>query len=204
MKIITISREFGSGGRELGKRLAELLNYDYYDREIITTIAETKGLDENYVEKALENHVWQTMPLKFHRSFSKMNTMQTVQTELLIEQKYVIEKIAKMGKDCIIVGQNAGILLSDHKPFRIFVCADKETKIRRCLEKAEKGEKLSHKEIVNNMQRIDKNRAKTHEMIAGSKWGAHEEYHLIINTTDWNIKDLTPAVAEFVTRWFRR
>ena len=56
MRIITISREFGSGGRELGKCLAELLEYDYYDREIITAIAESKKLDENYVSRVLDNH----------------------------------------------------------------------------------------------------------------------------------------------------
>ena len=61
MRIITISREFGSGGRELGKRLAGLLGYDYYDREIITAIAEQNGLDEGYVEMALEKRDWQTM-----------------------------------------------------------------------------------------------------------------------------------------------
>lgn len=55
MKIITISREFGSGGRELGKHIADLIGYDYYDREIITAIAEQNRLDESYVEKALEN-----------------------------------------------------------------------------------------------------------------------------------------------------
>ena len=60
MNIITISREFGSGGRELGKRLADLLGYDYYDREIITEIAKRHDVDEKYVEYALNNHIWQT------------------------------------------------------------------------------------------------------------------------------------------------
>ena len=54
MRIVTISREFGSGGRELGKRLADALGFDYYDREIITAIAEKQQLDENDVEKALD------------------------------------------------------------------------------------------------------------------------------------------------------
>ena len=58
MKIITISREFGSGGRELGKRLADLLGFDYYDREIITSIARDTGLDEKYVANILERHGW--------------------------------------------------------------------------------------------------------------------------------------------------
>ena len=52
-KIITMEREFGSGGRELGRRLADVLGFDYYDREIITAIAQAQGMDEGYVEKAL-------------------------------------------------------------------------------------------------------------------------------------------------------
>lgn len=204
MNIITISREFGSGGRELGKRLADLLGYDYYDREIITAIAEKKELDENYVEKTLESRVWQTVPLTFRQSFSRVNMEQSVQTSLLVAQKQVIEEIAKAGKNCVIVGRNADRLLADKKPFNIFVCAEKDAKIRRCMERADKSENLTRKEVINNMQRIDKNRAKIREMIAGGKWGNCSEYHFVINTTDWNIKDLAPAVAEFFSCWIRR
>ena len=177
MNIITISREFGSGGRELGKRLAELFNYDYYDREIITAIAAKKRLDDDYVEKALESHSWQTIPLTFRHSFSSINRIQSVQTNLLVEQKHVIEEIAKAGKNCVIVGRNADVILAEQKPFCIFVCADKETKIRRCIERADKGENLSRKEIINYMQRINKNRAKTREMLAGGKWSDCSTYH---------------------------
>ena len=57
MKIITVSREFGSGGRELGKRLAGLLGFEYFDREIVTAISEQTKLNENYVESIIENHL---------------------------------------------------------------------------------------------------------------------------------------------------
>lgn len=75
MRTITISREFGSGGRKLGKRLAELLKIDYYDREIITAIAGQSGLDEGYVEMALKKRDWQAIPLTFGRSFAGINGM---------------------------------------------------------------------------------------------------------------------------------
>lgn len=204
MNMITISREFGSGGRELGKRLADLLGYDYYDREIITAIAAKKELDENYVEKALEGRAWQTVPLTFRQSFSPINMEQAVYTSLLVEQKKIIEEIAKTGRDCVIVGRNADKLLADKNPFRIFVCAEKEAKIQRCLERAGKTEHLTRKEIISNMQRIDKNRAKIREMVAGGKWGDCREYHLVINTTGWEIKDLAAAAAGFISCWIRR
>lgn len=202
MRIITISREFGSGGRELGKRLADVLGWDYYDREIITAIAARKGMDEDYVEKALDQRPWQGMTLHFRGSFSM--GQQPMQTGLLLEQKRVIEGIAKAGRDCVIVGRNADVLLREYGPFNIFVCAEQEAKIRRCLERAGQEENLSRREVERQMKSIDKGRARTREIITGGKWGAREGYHLTVNTTDWSIKELTCAVARFAESWFGR
>lgn len=203
-RIITISREFGSGGRELGRRIADLLGFDYYDREIITAIAEKTGFHENYVERTLESHGWQNIPLTFRHSFANLSAVPSTQTSLLVEQKRIIEGIAKAGKDCVIVGRNADILLSGEKPFRIFVSAAMDAKIRRCMERAEVGERLSRRELEQKIRRIDKGRARTREILTDSKWGEPGAYHLTINTTDWNIKELAPAVAEFASCWFGR
>lgn len=62
MRIITISREFGSGGRELGKRLADVIGCDYYDSEIISAVAKNMGVAPSYVEDTLSNHGWQNLP----------------------------------------------------------------------------------------------------------------------------------------------
>ena len=204
MRIITISREFGSGGRELGKRLADELGFDYYDREIISSIAAKQGLDENYVENMLENSAWQTVPLTFRHSFAGPVMLQAPQTNLLLEQKKVLEGIAKLGKDCIIVGRNADVLLRKYKPFNLFVCASMDAKVARCMERAEKGENLTEKDMIQNIKRIDKNRARTREIISDSKWGDRASYNLIVNTTGWSIKELTPVVADFAKRWFEK
>lgn len=204
MKIITISREFGSGGRELGKRLADILGFDYYDREIITTIADKKGLNPDYVERMLENHAWQTVPLTYRHSFTGTAIIHTPQnhTELLSEQTQVLESIAKAGKDCIIVGRNADFILKDYKPLNLFVCADMESRIKRCLDRAEQDEQLTPKMVKNKIKTIDKNRATTRAIISGSKWGERGNYNLTINTTGWEIKNLAPAVAGFASVWF--
>lgn len=83
-----------------------------------------------------------------------------MQIELLIEQSRIIKEIAKAGKDCVIVGRNADVLLEEYKPFRIFVCAEMDAKIRRCIERSDKNEVLSRKEMERNIRSIDKNRAK--------------------------------------------
>ena len=77
MKIITISRDFGSGGRELGKRMADILGFDYYDREIIAEIAKRQQMDERYVESVLDHHMWQMVPLTFHQSFAGSTLLQS-------------------------------------------------------------------------------------------------------------------------------
>lgn len=204
MRIVTISREFGSGGRELGKHLAGLLDYDYYDREIITAIARQSGLNEGYVEMALEKRDWQAMPLTFGRSFAGINGMQQMQTNLLVAQKRVIEEIANIGKDCVIVGRNADMLLADKEPFRIFVCAGMNARIQRCMERASEGEDISRKGAEQNIRRIDKARAKTREILGGGKWGEADAYHLTVNTEGWDMEELASAVAGFVLRWYGR
>jgi len=159
MKIITISREFGSGGRELGKRLADITGFDYYDSEIISAVAQKSGLDKNYVENTLNNHGWQNYPITYRSTLGSAGYMQSSKVHLLLEQKKVIEEIAALGKDCIIVGRNADIILQEYRPFNIFVCAQKEAKVKRCIERAPDGENLTEKELVRKMKQIDKVRS---------------------------------------------
>lgn len=204
MKIITISREFGSGGRELGKRLADVLGFDYYDGEIISAIAKNSGLDEGYVENVLNNHGWQQFPITFRSTIGSSAYMQVNKINLLLEQRKVIEGIAALGKDCIIVGRNADVILQEYQPFSIFVCADMEAKVKRCEERAPEGERLTQKELIRKMKQIDKARSQTKEMLTGVKWGQRDAYHLTINTTAWDIKELAPVVADFAVRWFGR
>lgn len=204
MKIITISREFGSGGRELGKRLADTLSFDYYDKEIIAAVAKGKGIDESYAKILMESPVKRNIPLHFGRSFRSTAGLEMTQTNLLLEQKRVIEAIAASGKDCIIVGRNADVLLKEYEPFNLFICAQMQAKIKRCMERAGENERLSIKEIERKIHSIDKTRRQTREIITGSRWGENTSYHLTINTTDWNIKELVPAVANFIELWFGR
>ena len=132
MNIITISREFGSGGRELGKRLAEALGYAYYDREILTMLAEQTDLDENYLEHTLEQGSFSSLyPITIGQTLSVLpNYMAEHSTALLQKQTALIKQLA--GKsNCIIVGRNADIILRERSPLRIFVHADLAARIDR-------------------------------------------------------------------------
>lgn len=205
MNIITISREFGSGGRELGMQLAQLMNYDYYDSEIITAVASQSGLEPSYVKEALGKHSWKSHPLTCRRTLASASyTAQSPQISLLLKQKDVIEGIAALGRDCLIVGRNADVILANEKPFNLFVCASREAKLQRCQKRAPQGENLTEKELLRKMKQIDRVRSQTRELMTGSPWGLRDNYHLTVNTTGWNITELAPAVADFAALWFGR
>ena len=197
MKIITISREFGSGGRELGKRLADILGYAYYDREIISTIAENKKMDEGYVEKILEKGSLNNYPLKYGRTFSSASVMaQRNMTKILVEQQKIIKEIAA-NENCIIVGRSSNVILREYAPLNLFVYADMQSKIDRCLKYGNDKEILTEKELIKKIKQVDKGRARHQELLTDMKWVNKEVYDLCINTTDLEIKELAPVIAQY-------
>ena len=207
MRIITISRQFGSGGRELGKRISDHLGWDYYDREIIQRLADDQGLDPDYVNHILANHEWNTVPMTYRNSFSSALFAPGMKTSLLVRQREIIEDIARAGNDCIIVGRDADIILSEYRPFRIFVCAEMQSRIDRCMkheQKKEPADRLTEKEITKNIRQIDKGRSQVRELLTGLTWGDSSAFDLTVNSSGWEIRELAPAICEFALKWFQR
>ena len=199
--IITVSREFGSGGRELGKRLSDALQIPCYDHEIIAMIAKEHGFDENYVAHMSEKSIRSAYPLTIGHRFSMTPNYVTKQAiKIAVEQKNIIENFAKQG-DCVIVGRAADVILAEYKPFNIFVYADKAAKLQRCIERAPEDEKLTLAELERKMRDIDRNRASHRDFYSDTKWGDCRNYHLCVNTTGKEIKTLIPAIVEYVKRW---
>ena len=82
------------------------------------------------------------------------------------------------------------------------MCADTESKVRRCVERAEEGENVKPRSLMRKMKRIDKNRAKTRALLSSIPWGDVHTYHLTVNTSGREIASLIPGVAEYALRWF--
>lgn len=200
MRIITISREFGSGGRELGKRMADLLGMAYYDKEILTAIARKNALDETYVAGILEQGPPRNLPITIGRTFAYPVYQMQNTTQLLVAQQRIIKELAAQG-DCVVMGQNADVILKEHGPFNLFVYAGMEAKMQRCRERAPEGERLSDRDLIKSIRRVDAARAKSREMHANSKWGQKENYHLCVNTTGIQIKTLAPQIADYALHW---
>ena len=196
-KIITIGRQFGSGGRELGRRLAEALQLAYYDKEILTEISMRTHLTDEYVHNVVEHHPYPLLPITVGHSLYPDMAFQ-LQQSVYTEQSNIIKEMAA-ASDCVIVGRCADYILHDIHPFRIFVYADMESRIARCHARAPEGEHLSDKELKQMIQKVDKGRAKYYEFYTGEKWGDKSSYDLCINTSNVVIKELVPHLAAFLS-----
>ena len=198
--IITIGREFGSGGREFGRRLSEELGIAYYDQEIITEISKRTQLSEQYVQDIVEHRTVFSFPIHVGQSFyPALNPVFEPNMRIYQEQANIISQMAAKS-DCVIVGRCADYILKEYKPFRIFVYADMESKLKRCREKAPEDEKLSDKELKQQIARIDKRRAKYYEFYTGHPWGDKLNFDLCINTTQTVIKEIVPAIAKLFSK----
>ena len=129
--IITISREFGSGGRELGKRLAEALHIPCYDHQIIELIAKENGLNADYVANVGEKCIEAAYPMTIgHRLAMMPVTVMDQPIRVAVAQRQLLEKFAQQG-DCVIVGRCADVILKDYHPLNLFVYADMDAKLKR-------------------------------------------------------------------------
>ena len=198
--IITINRQFGSGGRELGKRLAEKLGIAYYDNEIITQLSQRSGLAVDYVNSIIEHRPIVYYPITIGRTFlSQPSVPGSPNEELYREQHELIKDLASRG-DCVIIGRCADYILEKERPFRIFVYADTDSKVARCRSKAEGMEKMSDRQLIRHIRDIDKEREKYYQYFAGRKWEDPDHYDLMINTSRIPIKDLAEGLARTIVR----
>ena len=171
--IITVGREFGSGGREFGRRLSDDLEIAYYDREIITEIAKRTSLSEEYVHQIVERKPYMPFPITTGRTFYPLT-------------------------DSVIVGRCADRILKDMNPLRIFVYSDMPSRLQRCREKAPEHEHMSDSALRRHILKIDKERAKYYAFYTGRKWGDWLNYDLCINTAKITPKEAAAELAKIL------
>lgn len=201
-RVITVSREFGSGGREIGKRLAESLGVAYYDREIITAVARRSGLAEEYIASISERGVNAYYPITFGHTFAHSSAMLDPQVEVMAEQNKLLKSLAQKG-DCVIVGRCADVVLRSEKPFNLFVYADLESKLARCrARQSEEEKKLTDAELKRRMAKVDKDRARYRALLTDRRWGDMQGYHLCVNTSGWDMHKLVDVLSPVVAAYF--
>ena len=200
--LITISRQFGSGGRELGKRLADALSIPCYDNEIIHFVAQQGGFDSNFIAHASERSMKAFYPETIASRFvaSPVDGLTKLRIDIASTQQRILRGFAQAG-DCVIVGRAADIILADFRPFSIFVHASLDSRTARTLSRKKEGEQLSAKEAERRIREIDKRRAAYRADFTTDKWGDMASYHLCINTTGIEIRTIIPALAEYARAW---
>ena len=200
-KVITIGREFGSGGRELGHKLSKELGYAYYDGEILTQIIERTELSEDYVKNIVEGHRHYMFPITIGHTLSyNYNYDYNIKglQDIYKAQTEVIKNMANLS-DCVIVGRCADYILHDQEDvelFRIFVYARMDSRIKRCIARAEEGENLTPNEMQKFIKRMDRMRAGYYEDYTLQKWGDKINYDLCINTSYIVIDNIVPQIAK--------
>ena len=197
-KIITIGREFGSGGRELGKRIAENLGFAYYDEEIIEAIAQRSELAEDYVRQVVENRIMTYYPITIANTLTAApgESLYSINRGIFQAQTEILEEMAQKS-DCVIVGRCADYILEEYKPFRLFVYADMETKMARCRAKGE-DDAANDKELEKKIRAVEKARAQYYRFYTGRDLSDRLSYDLGVNTTGREIADVAAAVAALI------
>lgn len=197
-RIITIGCEFGSGGREFGRRIAEKLQNAYFDQEIITEIAKRTAMSEEYVRQIEEMRPTMSFPIQIGHSFyMTSDAMFHPDLSIYTKQHDLLRELA-MKSACVIVGRCADYVLKELNPIRIFAYADMPSKIKRCMERHPEGENLNETQMKKSIEKIDRSRAKYYSFFSGQKWGARENYDLLINTSGADINALSSAFCRYI------
>ncbi len=187
-RIITISREFGSGGRTIGRQAAEKLGIPCYDAELIQKLAEESGFSESYVKEAGEY-----TPHSF-LSFALSNRTQGPTNEdVLWDLQYqVITELAEKGP-CVIVGRCADYILRDKADcLKVFIHADMAFRAERIVKVYGEREQSPEQRLRDK----DKRRAAYHRFYTDMKWGHAQNYHITLNSGVLGIDRCAEIICE--------
>ncbi|MFQ8648366.1 MAG: AAA family ATPase [Lachnospira sp.] len=176
-RIITISREFGSGGRFIGEEVAKKLGVAYYDKDIIGKIAEQSGLSPEYIQENAELSPKQGL---FAYAFSGRDiTGKSVGDMVYEAQRKIIMEIAEK-ESCVIIGRNADFILKDRDDvLNVFIHGDMPEKIQRIIDLYN----VEEKEAVKMMADTDKRRMTNYNFYTEQKWGKASNYTLCLNSS---------------------
>lgn len=180
-KIITISREFGSGGKYIGEQVASKLGLPFYDKSIIEKIAKETGLVEEYIERFSEYAPRKNI---FAYSFVARDANgESIEDYLMNIQRKVILDIANEGP-CVIVGRSADYILKDrYDVINVFIYGEKNEKLKRIIDL----KKLDERSALKLMEETDKKRSINYKYYTDNKWGERKNYTAMLNSTQIGI-----------------
>ena len=191
-RIITISREFGSGGRFIGEEVAKKLGIAYYDKNIISQIAEKSGLSPEYIQENAE-----LSPKKGLFAYALAGrdiTGRSVEDMVYEAQRKVILELAEK-ESCVIIGRNADYILKDRDDIlNVFIHGDMPEKIQRISQLY----RVTEQEAVKMMADTDKRRMTNYNFYTDQKWGKASNYTLCLNSSQLGYDRCEALITECV------
>ena len=190
-KIITISREFGSGGRYIGRLVAEKLGVKFYDKELIAKVAAKTGLAEEFIEKKGEYSPSKSM---FAYGFVVRNNMGESLEDYLhsIQRKLILELAEE--SDCVIIGRCADFILKDHpRRLNVFICSTAEDKIERIQTYLGGSNEAEAKRMMKDM---DKKRSINYNYYTDHKWGDARHYSMSLNSGELGLDRCVDLIVD--------
>lgn len=188
--IITIGRQYGSGGHEIGMKLAERLEIPFYDNNLVSMAAkelditerEARGADEKTLNNFLSSYI--VGPGDYTIYMSGEDYMRPLNEQIYGAQSEIIQRLAQRSP-CVIVGRCADFVLQDYQRcVSVFIHAEKDLRIQRV---AELG-KLSEKKAAEKVKKIDRERKYYYETNTGEEWGNPDNYQITVNSGKTGIK----------------
>ena len=182
-KIVTISRQYGSGGRYIGENLAKAMGVPCYDEKLIDMVAKESGFAQSFVAEKGERMTGSLLfniasSLSFANNVFSTNNGVTLQDEIYFTQNRIIKELADKGP-CVIVGRCADYILREREDcLNVFIFADNESKIER----AEKYFNITREEAPAVLKKKDKARANHYKYYTDQEWGMASNYDLCLNS----------------------
>ena len=195
-RIITISRQFGSGGHEVGIRLAKRLGIKFYDKELVDMLAKDGKYDIKFIEENEEKCSPPICPIM--PGFAMPVFYQDLPSDLIYKgQSKLIRTLAAHGP-CVVVGRCADYILREMKPINCFIYADLEERITRKMKMIPEDMEFTKEEIKKRVLEVDKKRAKYYEFYTDRRWGQMEDYDLCVCTNKLDIDGAVDVIESFV------
>ena len=200
--IITIARQYGSGGREIGERVAKKLNIPIYDKVLITEVASKGNLNEEVLKKADEsaaNSLLYTLAMGSNTLGAAMHFgyKMPLNDKLFLLQSEVIRDYAAKGSG-VFIGRCADYVLREEENIiRLFIYGDTEHRQKRVLER---HPDLKSSQVIEAMAKTDKRRSTYYNFYTGNKWGKFDNYDMAINSSTLGIEGTAELICEFVKK----
>ena len=200
--IITVARQYGSGGREIGERVAEILGIPLFDKQLIADAASKGNLNVDVLKKTDEtaaNSLLYTLAMGSNVVGTTMHFgyKMPINDKLFILQSEVIKGYAK-GGSCVIIGRCADYVLREEKDiFRLFIYGDIEHRKARV---AARHPEIKTSQIVDVINKTDRRRASYYNFYTGNKWGKYDNYDLAVNSSTLGIEGTAQLIASCAKR----